>query len=92
MVARRHVPYAALMTGSQLRTDERRLDRIRDQLGDDERELLVLRVHRALDWEQIAAALSSDGVSLSPERVRRRFERLRLRIANLARTEGLLER
>jgi RNA polymerase sigma-70 factor (ECF subfamily) len=78
------------MTRSQLRTDER-LDRIRLQLGDDERKLLVLRVDRALEWEQIAAALSSNGVAVSPDTARRRFDRLRQRIANLARTEGLLE-
>ncbi len=69
-----------------------RLEHVRDQLGDDERELLVLRYRRALDWKGIAAALSAKDGAVSAAAVRQRFGRLRRRIEKLARAEGLLAR
>jgi RNA polymerase sigma-70 factor (ECF subfamily) len=74
------------------RREDDRLEHIREQLGEDERRLLLLRYRRALDWSAMAAALSAEGDAVSPSAVRRRFGRLRQRIERLARAEGLLAR
>ena len=63
-----------------LRTEEsRRLDRIREALEPAEQTLLVLRVDRALPWEDIAQIMASDAAAL-----RKRFERLKLKIKRIA--------
>ncbi len=87
MFARVGVPYAASMARRDVR-----LEHVRDQLGDGERKLLLLRYRRALDWKSIAAALSAEGDAVSAAAVRQRFGRLRRRIEKLARAEGLLAR
>ena len=72
-----------------------RLHALRAQLSDDERELLVLRVDRALSWEEIAGALELDAgdpraLKRQCAALRKRFERLKERIRALAAQEGLL--
>ena len=78
------------------RTDVKdRLHLLRARLSEEERELLVLRVDRSLSWEEIAGVLEEDGGD-EPARKRRRsalrkrFERLKERIRELAAAEGLL--
>lgn len=68
----------------------RQVDRIREALDPDERALLVLRVDRALPWEDAAAALSTEGKRVSAAALRKRFERLAAKIARLAAAERLL--
>lgn len=69
---------------------------LRARLSDDERELLVLRVDRGLDWREIAAVLSDDDVvddarrAAESAKLRKRFERLKEKLRALAVAEGLL--
>jgi len=67
------------------------LERLRATLGDDDRSLLALRVDQGLSWAEIAEVLSGDETPLDANTVTKRFERLKERLARLARKEGLLE-
>jgi RNA polymerase sigma-70 factor (ECF subfamily) len=111
--ARRHVqgrvPISGLVeviaavlteTRSRQRSEQMRaITRLRDELPEEDRELLVLRVDRELSWEEIALALSEDPETCSDEackreaaRLRKRFQILKKRLADRARDEGLLPR
>ena len=68
-----------------------RLGKLRQMLHPEERTLLVLRIDRELDWSEIAAVLSAEGLSISPVALRKRFERLKQKLERLARREGLLD-
>ena len=68
------------------------LDRLREGLSPDERTLLVLRVDRGLAWSEVALVLSDEGgAPLEESALRKRFERLKEKLAGRARLEGLLE-
>jgi RNA polymerase sigma-70 factor (ECF subfamily) len=64
--------------------------RLRRQLTPEEQTLLVLRVDRDLPWRDIAEILSSDGETVNESALRKRYERIKERIAELAKGEGLL--
>jgi len=91
---------AAVLTetrGEQRSEQRRAITRLRDELPEADRELLVLRVDRELSWDEIALALSEDPESCSDDeckreaaRLRKRFQILKKRIADRARGEGLL--
>lgn len=67
------------------------LDALRSRLTPEEQTLLVLRVDRELAWSEVAEVLSTGGAPPDPATLRKRFERLKDRLADLARAEGLLE-
>jgi RNA polymerase sigma-70 factor, ECF subfamily len=84
------------------------LRRLRASLGPEDETLLVLRIDKELEWEEIAAVLSTGAATadggpaapgpgeappapVSPAALRKRFERLKDRLAERAREEGLLE-
>ena len=68
------------------------LDRLRGGLSPDERALLVLRVDRGLSWGEVALVLSDEqGAPVEESALRKRFERLKEKLAGQARREGLLE-
>ncbi len=68
------------------------LDRLREGLSPDERTLLVLRVDRGLAWGEVALVLGEEGaVPVEESALRKRFERLKEKLAERARQEGLLE-
>jgi RNA polymerase sigma-70 factor (ECF subfamily) len=67
-----------------------RLSKLRDELPLEERSLLVLRVGRNLEWEEVSAVLAAQGRPVSAVALRKRFERLKARLAVLARERGLL--
>jgi len=67
-----------------------RLARLRGALDPEERTLLVLRLDRELSWNEVAEVLSSDGEPLDSAAVRKRFERVKAKLAKLAREQGLL--
>jgi len=84
-------------TLSALRSERRnKLRALRDELSVDDRALLILRVDRDLQWEEIARAfLSDDGataerVQREAARLRKRFQLIKKRLADRAREEGLL--
>ncbi len=63
--------------------------RLREQLAEDERTLLVLRVDRGLEWEEIASIVdpelpTPESIKRLSATLRKRFERLKLRLRELA--------
>lgn len=69
---------------------EDRLGRLRAALDPDERTLLILRLDRELSWNEVAEVLSEEGDPVDSAAVRKRFERVKEKLARLAREEGLL--
>jgi RNA polymerase sigma-70 factor (ECF subfamily) len=67
------------------------IDRLREKLAPDEQTLLVLRLDRGLSWREVATVLAEDGAPVDEVALRKRFERLKGKLADLAREEGLLE-
>jgi RNA polymerase sigma-70 factor, ECF subfamily len=84
---------AVSVVGSTVATGSRRegLRRLRAMLDEDDRALLNLRVDRELEWDEIAVVMSSDGRQVTSQTLRKRFERLKRRLRELALREGLLE-
>jgi RNA polymerase sigma-70 factor, ECF subfamily len=73
------------------------LSRLRDELPEEDRALLVLRVDRGLAWDDIALAFTEKAEACSGEeqkreaaRLRKRFQILKQRLADRARAEGLM--
>jgi len=66
------------------------LDRLRGELSPEDQNLLVLRLDQELAWEEIAVVLSGGGSPVKPSALRKRFERLKERMAKRAREQGLL--
>jgi RNA polymerase sigma-70 factor (ECF subfamily) len=66
------------------------LHRLRAQLTPAEQTLLTLRIDRAMSWRDVAAVLAEDD---GPDEVvlRKRFDRLKRKLEDVARAEGLLE-
>mgnify|MGYP005816288177 CR=1 FL=1 len=69
---------------------------LRDRLSPEDQTLLVLHVDRGLAWRELAMVLHEGAGTLEGEartreaaRVRKRFERLKARLRELARAEGL---
>jgi RNA polymerase sigma-70 factor, ECF subfamily len=58
---------------------------LRDALRPEDRELLLLRLDRQLEWAEIAAIMGEDAATL-----RKRFERLKEKLKVLATKAGLL--
>ena len=78
-------------TRGYLRTDVKdRMARLRQSLDPEDRALLLLRVDQRFSWREIAQAMSTDG-PVSEAAVRKRYERLKTRLRELARAEGILE-
>jgi RNA polymerase sigma-70 factor (ECF subfamily) len=67
------------------------LERLRAGLSAEEQSLLVLRVDQGLPWEDVALVLSGTGDPADPAALRKRFERLKARLARRAREEGLVD-
>lgn len=75
-----------------------RFRELRRQLAEGDQTILVLRLDRDFAWEEIARITLSLGREPSPEelrsesaRLRKRFERAREELRELAEAEGLLE-
>jgi RNA polymerase sigma-70 factor, ECF subfamily len=97
---------AAHRAAAQVRTTTARFRRtavkdevraLRDQLSPDERELLLLRIDRGLDWREIARIQLEDESSLEDVAqraglLRKRFERAKARLRELAVEAGILAR
>lgn len=67
-----------------------RLALLRAALDPDERTLLILRLDRELPWSEVAEVLSEDGDPVDSAAVRKRFERVKEKLAKLAKAQGLL--
>jgi RNA polymerase sigma-70 factor (ECF subfamily) len=66
------------------------LDQLRESLTPEERSLLSLRIDQQLSWAEIAVVLAGDGPPASADTVSKRFERLKERLARMAREKGLI--
>lgn len=65
------------------------LRELRATLSPEEQSLLVLHVDRELDWAEVATVLG-DGRRVSEAALRKRFQRLKDRLAATARRKGLV--
>jgi RNA polymerase sigma-70 factor (ECF subfamily) len=77
-------------SGVRLERQSTALMALRDALDLDEQTLLTLRLDERLPWEEIALIMSSDGTPIDAAAVRKRFERLKAKLGELARAQGLI--
>ncbi|MGC4120633.1 MAG: sigma-70 family RNA polymerase sigma factor [Myxococcales bacterium] len=90
---------AQVRTATQpfLRTDVKdRLRALRESLSPEEQALLSLRIDRGLPWSEIAVILSDDDADAAERKkreaaLRKKLERLKDRLRELAKKDGLLE-
>lgn len=86
-------------TAPHLQTENKaRLAALRESLTVDERMLLSLRVDRGLEWEDLVRVLHDGAAPLNDvtlrresAKMRKRFQSLKAKVAELARREGLLD-
>ena len=67
------------------------LAELRGALSAEEQTLLTLRIDQKLSWDEIAEVLSGEGAAVEPPALRKRFERLKDRLGQLARARGLVD-
>jgi len=68
------------------------LEALRQALDPEEQALLTLRLDREMSWEEVAEVLAGEGRPASAVALRKRFERLKEKLARLAREYGLIGR
>jgi RNA polymerase sigma-70 factor (ECF subfamily) len=80
-------------TRSVVRVERQRqaLDRLRQELSLEEQSLLVLRLDQQLSWNEVAEVLAEEGKPAEPPALMKRFERIKERLATLARLHGLVD-
>lgn len=84
-------------TLSYLRSDRKdEIRRLRDELPEEDRTLLILRVDRELAWQELAAIFLGDAETSSPEdiaresaRLRKRFQLVKQRLLAIGTQRGL---
>ena len=100
--SRRFVPFEAsheladavrTVTPVYVRTETKdAVSRLRASLTEEEQTLLTLRVDRDLEWLELAEVFREEGedATVVAARLRKRFEAVKKKLAQLARDEGLL--
>ena len=73
-------------------TAQTELAALRQQLTPEEQTILVLRLDRDLPWRDVAQILSTDDTIVSEAAARKRYERVRIKVRDLAAAGGLLKR
>jgi RNA polymerase sigma-70 factor (ECF subfamily) len=68
-----------------------RIARLRDELEPEEQTLLFLRIDQGLSWNDVAAVVSAEGEPVDAAAVRKRFERTKARLKELAERDGLID-
>jgi RNA polymerase sigma-70 factor, ECF subfamily len=83
---------AAVLSSSRLDLERRQagLEQLRAILSPEEQSLLVLRIDRELSWGEVAVAMGEPDDAAGRAALRKRFERLKARLAISARARGLL--
>ncbi len=79
---------------SVVRLDRRQqqIQKLRESLDPDERTLLILRIDRGLSWKDVSHVISEQGgAPIEEAALRKRFERVRDKLAQRAKEEGLLD-
>jgi RNA polymerase sigma-70 factor, ECF subfamily len=67
------------------------LDKLREALSVEERSLLALRIDQGLSWAEVAETFSAEGAAVEPATLMKRFERLKEKLATIAREQGLVD-
>jgi RNA polymerase sigma-70 factor (ECF subfamily) len=82
-----------IRTRSHVKVERQRnaLDKLRESLDVEEISLLTLRIDQKLSWAEIADVTATDGQRVEPAALMKRFERLKGRLARMAKEQGLLE-
>jgi RNA polymerase sigma-70 factor (ECF subfamily) len=82
-----------IRTRSHVKVERQRhvLDKLRESLDVEEVSLLALRIDQKLSWAEIADVTATDGERVEPAALMKRFERLKGRLAKMAKDQGLLE-
>ncbi|MGC3998729.1 MAG: sigma-70 family RNA polymerase sigma factor [Anaeromyxobacter sp.] len=70
-------------TGLRVERQRRELEELRAELSDEDQTLLVLRLDQQLAWEDVAEVLSTDTAPVDPATLRKRYERIKARLAAL---------
>ena len=68
-----------------------RVAQLREALDAQEQTLLFLRIDQGLSWNDVAAIVSAGGEEVAVGTLRKRFERAKARLRELAARDGLLE-
>jgi RNA polymerase sigma-70 factor, ECF subfamily len=72
-------------TAAFLRTENKTaVQKLREELTLDEQTLLILRIDRGLEWEEVADAVGVESATL-----RKRFERVKEKLRDLAKERGV---
>ena len=82
-----------IRTRSHVKVERQRhvLDKLRESLDAEDISLLALRIDQKLSWAEIAEVAGTDGQRVEPAALMKRFERLKARLAKMAKDQGLLE-
>jgi RNA polymerase sigma-70 factor (ECF subfamily) len=82
-----------IRTRSHVKVERQRqaLDKLRESLEVDDVSLLALRIDQKLSWAEIAEVVSSGGERVEAAALMKRFERLKARLARMAKDQGLIE-
>jgi RNA polymerase sigma-70 factor (ECF subfamily) len=78
-------------TAARVERQRTALEQLREELTPEEQTLLHLRIDQELPWDEIAQVLGRDGSPVESPALRKRFERLKERLASLARERGLFK-
>lgn len=78
-------------TAASRERESAELTRLRAALEPEEQSLLVLRVDRGLSWREVSEVMAEEGEPLDEPALRKRFERVKAKLARLAQEEGLIE-
>jgi RNA polymerase sigma-70 factor (ECF subfamily) len=71
-------------------TAQDRVAELRRALSPEDQTLLVLRLDRDLPWRDVALVMAEEGVDVSEAALRKRYERIKERVRQLAVESGLL--
>jgi RNA polymerase sigma-70 factor (ECF subfamily) len=82
-----------IRTRSHVKVERQRqvLDKLRESLDVEEVSLLALRIDQKLSWAEIAEVSAADGQRIEPAALMKRFERLKGRLAKMAKDQGLID-
>jgi len=82
----------AVRTATAVRVERQRsiLRELRQTLTLEEQALIGLRVDQGLAWEEIADVLARDGDTPDPGTIAKRFERVKARLGEMLRSEGIV--
>jgi RNA polymerase sigma-70 factor, ECF subfamily len=76
-------------TAVRLERQRAELEALRAELSDEDQTLLVLRLDQDLTWEEVAEVLSLEGRAVEAATLRKRYERIKGRLAELVRARDI---